>query len=115
MIIYLYLCLCHAFMLVYLPLFVIYIYACVVPSLSVYLVMLWICATLSSRRRVGLALVLMLLCCRLGVVCCLSMDRAFEPVERAVCLNVAIVSLSCHGRNTEHSPFSRVLVVIVTR
>ena len=32
------------------------------------------------------------------------MDRAVEPVERVMCLNVAIASLSRHGRNAKHVP-----------
>jgi hypothetical protein len=72
-------------MLVYLPLFVIYIYACVVPSPPVYLVMLWICATPSSCRHVSLALVLVLLCCRLGVVIvCLWTEPSSQLRERCV-------------------------------
>jgi len=34
----------------------------------------------------------------------LSVDRAVEPVERVTCLNIAIASLSHHGRNAEHVP-----------
>ena len=34
----------------------------------------------------------------------LSVDRAVEPVERVMCLNVAIASLSRHGRNAKHVP-----------
>jgi hypothetical protein len=34
----------------------------------------------------------------------LVVDHAIEPVERVMCLNVAIVSLSCHGRNAKHVP-----------
>ena len=91
MIIFLYLCLCRAFVLVYIALFVIYIYAAAVPSLPVpslpvYLAMLWICATPSSRLHVGLALVLVLFMLSvLFVWCRMSVDRAFEPIE-GLCL-----------------------------
>ena len=34
----------------------------------------------------------------------MSVDRAVEPVERVMCLNVAIASLSRHGRNAKHVP-----------
>ena len=34
----------------------------------------------------------------------LSVDRAVEPVERVMCLNVAIASFSRHGRNAKHVP-----------
>jgi hypothetical protein len=37
-------------------------------------------------------------------VVCSSVDRAFEPVERAMFLNVAIASSSRHGRSAEHIP-----------
>jgi hypothetical protein len=42
----------------------------------------------------------------------LSVDRAVEPVERVMCLNVAIASLSRHGRNAKHVP-SLVLSLIL--
>ena len=70
----------------------IYIYACVVPSPPIYL----LCY--------GYALLhVVLLGCRSFVCLCgLPVDRAFEPVERAICLNVMIVSPSRHGHNAEH-------------
>ena len=50
--------------------------------------------------------------CSLCVVL-VVVDRAVEPVERVMCLNATIVSLSRHGRDAEHDPFSRVVVVLL--
>ena len=38
-------------------------------------------------------------------LCCFPMDHAFEPVERAMYLNVAITSSSRRGRDIEHVPY----------
>jgi len=44
--------------------------------------------------------------CALVLVWCgwLVVNRAFEPVERVMCLNVAIAGLSRHGRSAKHIP-----------
>jgi hypothetical protein len=34
----------------------------------------------------------------------LSVDRVVEPVERVMCLNIVITSLSRHGHNAKHVP-----------
>jgi len=38
------------------------------------------------------------------VLVLLSVDRAFEPVERVMCLNVTIANSSRHGRDAKHDP-----------
>ena len=86
-------------------------YACAVPScrsiiyLFIYLYLfwsLWKCATL-LLSCVGRDIVVL---CVLVLVWCgwLVVNRAFEPVERMMCLNVAIASLSRHGRSAKHIP-----------
>ena len=79
---YLYPCLCRAFVPVYLP---IYLYLSLV---------LWKSATPSYR------LVSVAVCAFVLVV----VDRAIEPVERAMCLNVTIANSSRHGRDAKHDP-----------
>jgi hypothetical protein len=77
------------------------------------LLLLWICATLSSRHRVSLALALVLLV--LLIVCHLlsSMDHAFEPIEGIVIpSNISVVGSSHHGRNVERSSFTRVWLTL---
>jgi hypothetical protein len=85
-----------------------------IHHLSISMHVTCLCASLSISCRYGYVSLLqvLLLCCRFFVcLCCLPMDRAFKPVERAMCLYIPIVSSSHHGHNAEHDPFSRVLVV----
>ena len=83
-------------------------YACVVPSCrSIYL-----SVYLSLLVAMEMCYSILSLCWlwHYGSLCVgscvewLVVNRAFEPVERVMCLNVTIASLSHHGRSAKHIP-----------
>ena len=81
--------------------------SCLRAGLFIYLFIylcwsLWKCAT-PFCLCVGHGIVVL---CALVLVWCgwLVVNRAFEPVERVMCLNVTIASLSRLGRSAKHIP-----------
>jgi hypothetical protein len=82
--------------------------ACVVPSPSVYLLCYGCVCYSSIGCRVVCVVVLL---CRL---CCLLVDRAFEPArEIVVRLTISVVGSSHHGRDAKRNLFPRILVDFV--
>ena len=80
----------------------IYIHACAEPSrrstLFISCAMEMCYSELSSCLYVVSGRVVILVCLSLSV------DRAVEPVERVMCLNVTIANSSRHGRDAKHDP-----------
>jgi hypothetical protein len=89
-------------------------YACAVPSrrstLSISRAMEMCYSELSSCWCCCLVVCQVMVLAVCACVALVVVDRAVEPVERAMCLNATIASLSRHDRDAEHDPFSRVVV-----